>query len=427
MVTTDLLNHPSRGRAARPAAPSKEEQAPAIAAAVERLAEDKDVDLLALAKDPKGLDVAELEAKLMAREKELEEETSRTVKKRAEYWRHIGALTFLSDTQKALAAYEKATALDPDNPEGWRYLGELLYRLGDYIEARKHFERLRAAGELALDGKAQCMAYLRLGWIESDLGNLALAEELQRQSLQLATAEGWQEGMAAPTAISATSTKRGAISTAPRTCSYKSLKLERGIWAARRAWPRAYGNLGTIYQTRGDLDRAEDMQLKCAQARRGTGQQAGHGHAYGNLGLIYQTRGDLDRAEDMQRKALKLNEELGSKQGMANAYGNLGIIYRTRGDLDRAEDMQLKALKLNEELGRKQGMANAYGNLGIIYRTRGDLDRAEDMQLKALKLNEELGSKEGMAARLWQSRHHLSDARRSRPRRGHAAESAQAQ
>ena len=55
------------------AALSKEEQAPAIAAAVERLAEDKDVDLLALAKNPQGLDPAELEAKLMAREKELEE------------------------------------------------------------------------------------------------------------------------------------------------------------------------------------------------------------------------------------------------------------------------------------------------------------------------------------------------------------------
>ena len=38
-------------------------------------------------------------------------------------------------------------------------------------------------------------------------------------------------------------------------------------------------------------------------------------NAYGNLGNIYQTRGDLDRAEDMYQKALKLNEELGQQGG----------------------------------------------------------------------------------------------------------------
>ena len=78
------------------------------------------------------------------------------------------------------------------------------------------------------------MAYLRLGWIESNLGNLALAEELQRQSLQLATAEGWQEGMA-----------------------------------------HAYGNLGKFYGTRGDLDRAEDMQLKALKLNEELGRKEG--------------------------------------------------------------------------------------------------------------------------------------------------------
>ncbi len=96
--------------------------------------------------------------------------------------------------------------------------------------------------------------------------------------------------------------------------------------------------------------------------------------AYGNLGIIYWTRGDLDRAEDMQMKALKLNDELGRKQGMASAYGNLGAIYETRGDLGRAEDMQLKSLKLEEELGRKEGMAITYRYLASIYDTRNKKD-----------------------------------------------------
>ncbi len=163
VVTTDFLNQvrPEAVPQGQPA-PSKEEQAPAIAAAVERLAEDKDVDLLALAKNPQGIDIGELEAKLMAREKELEEEAGRTAKKRAEYWRHIGALAFLSNTQKALAAYQKAIDLDPDHPDGWRFLGELQHRLGEYAAARNVFTRLQQLGEKASDLRTQCLASVRL-------------------------------------------------------------------------------------------------------------------------------------------------------------------------------------------------------------------------------------------------------------------------
>ena len=358
VVTTDLLKL-IRPEAAPPGQPalSKEEQAPAIAAAVERLAEDKDVDLLALAKDPKGLDIAELEAKLTAREKELGEEAGRTARKRAEYWRHIGALAFFCDTQKALAAYGRAVDLDRDNPDGWRYLGELCFRVGELSASQNAFAQLKLIGQRNGDAKARSVASVRLCWIEHTVGNLGKAHRLANDGLLFAQAAAWPEGIA-----------------------------------------RAYRNEGITSQMQGNLAEAENAYKKALQLEEQLGSKEGLAANYGNLGCIYRTRGDLERAEDMQMKALKLYEELGSKEGMANTYGNLGLIYQTRGDLDRAEDMQLKSLKLEEELGRKEGMANSYGNLGNIYETRGDLDRAEDLQMKALKLNEELGRKEGMAA-----------------------------
>ena len=78
----------------------------------------------------------------------------------------------------------------------------------------------------------------------------------------------------------------------------------------------ATGNLGLIYMTRGELDRAEAM-FKRARTLRGTGQQGGQARATGNLGLIYRTRGELDRAEAMFKRALELAEELGSKEQQA--------------------------------------------------------------------------------------------------------------
>ncbi len=53
---------------------------------------------------------------------------------------------------------------------------------------------------------------------------------------------------------------------------------------------------------------------------------------YGNLGIVYQTRGDLDKAIEYYEKSLVINQELGRKEGVAIQYNNLGRVYRTRGD-----------------------------------------------------------------------------------------------
>ncbi|ACF43679.1 tetratricopeptide repeat protein [Pelodictyon phaeoclathratiforme] len=159
----------------------------------------------------------------------------------------------------------------------------------------------------------------------------------------------------------------------------------------------AYGNLGILFQTRGELDRAEEMYLKALTINESLDHKEGMASDYGNLGNLYKTKGELDCAEEIYLKALAINKALDSKEGMASDYGNLGILFQTRGELDRAEEMYLKALTINEALDRKEGMASDYGNLGNLFQTRGELDRAEEMYLKALTINEALGRKEGIA------------------------------
>ena len=52
----------------------------------------------------------------------------------------------------------------------------------------------------------------------------------------------------------------------------------------------------------------------------------------GNLGIIYKTRGELDKAEEMHKKSLEINEKLGLLGGLASSYCNLGVIYCKRDD-----------------------------------------------------------------------------------------------
>jgi tetratricopeptide (TPR) repeat protein len=59
---------------------------------------------------------------------------------------------------------------------------------------------------------------------------------------------------------------------------------------------------------------------------------------YGNLGAIYQTRGDLDEAERLIRKALEISEKLGRLEGVAIAYANLGLVMATRARPNEARE-----------------------------------------------------------------------------------------
>ncbi|MFC1890597.1 tetratricopeptide repeat protein, partial [Thermodesulfobacteriota bacterium] len=133
--------------------------------------------------------------------------------------------------------------------------------------------------------------------------------------------------------------------------------------------PDGWNQVGRLQNRYGELAQAEQAFRKVLG--ESTNNKIWSAVAYGNLGILYKTRGDLEQAEVMHRKALVIDEELGHKEGMAKDYGNLGNLYNIRGDLEQAEAMYRKSLVINEELSRKQGMASNYGNLGILYNIRG--------------------------------------------------------
>ncbi len=270
--------------------------------------------------------------------------------------RHIGALAFLHDTDKALAAYREAVVLDPDDPDGWNQLGDLLRRIGDLDGATEAYNRVLSLGNRTANRTIIATATGNLGILSATRGEFDSAEEMFRKSLEIEEALGRKAGMA-----------------------------------------HEYGNLGIVYQTQGDLDRAEDMYRKSLELNEALGRKEGVAKQYGNLGVLYKARGEFDRAEEMYRKSLEIDEALGRKEGMANQYGNLGNLYQTRRELDRAEEMYRKSLELDEALGRKEGMADNYGDLGNLYQTWGEIESAEEMYRKSLEINEALGRKQGMA------------------------------
>ena len=55
--------------------------------------------------------------------------------------------------------------------------------------------------------------------------------------------------------------------------------------------------------------------------------EEGQAVALGNLGLVYQDKGEWDKAIEFYNKSLKIKEKIGDEHGMAQTFNNLAIVY----------------------------------------------------------------------------------------------------
>lgn len=264
--------------------------------------------------------------------------------------RHIGALLFSHDTQKALSAYREATELDPDHPDGWNNLGQLFYRIGDLASAEDSLQRVLALGNQVEDRTLIALATANLGNIAFGKGDFDAAEGFYRNALEIQEALGIRPSMATQ-----------------------------------------YGNLGNIALVRSELDSAEEFFNKSLAIHIELENKSGQADDYSGLGTVFYERNDFKAAETLHKQALEINEELERQEVMVVDFGNLGIIAANLGELDVAEDFYSRCLILSQKIDHKYSVANAYLNLGMLSSQRGDSISACNLWTRGKKLFEEIG------------------------------------
>jgi tetratricopeptide (TPR) repeat protein len=268
----------------------------------------------------------------------------------AESYRHLGALAYLDDTDAALAAYQRATELDPDDPDGWNRLGRLRHRIGDLENAEAALQAVLRLGIASGSPGWQAVGCGNLGNVYRTWERFDQAAEMYEKAFEIDQRLGRRSGMA-----------------------------------------NAYGSLGDIHRIRGDLEQAVDMYEKALELSRELGSQEGVARSYDGLASVLLMLEDFDLAEGLYQESLRLFEELRDEQGLAATYGNLGIVYQARDDFPRAIEMHEMALALNKELGHKHGMATNHINLGLVHKLSGDLSSARGAWTRARDLYAEVG------------------------------------
>jgi len=121
-----------------------------------------------------------------------------------------------------------------------------------------------------------------------------------------------------------------------------------------------YNLIGLCHYTPGRLDDALASFKEVLDIAKKIDYPEAIAAALGNIGLIYQTRGEsllrsgspatakdeLDEALEYFEKSLKISEEIGAKETSANQLGNIGNVYVLKGDKQKALEYLNQALAL---------------------------------------------------------------------------------
>jgi tetratricopeptide (TPR) repeat protein len=169
-----------------------------------------------------------------------------------------------------------------------------------------------------------------------------------------------------------------------------------------KAWQKgnAYGHLGELYSTTGNLNKAMEAYTKDYQIYTSLSKNAPDNTfykqnlavGYSKLGETYTNLGDLDKALSYYEENNRIEKEIYTaypkntdfKNGLAISCEKLGITHTSLGNLDLALRFFEKEIELSKELyvayptnvNFKDGLASSYQYLGNTHTSLGNLDKA---------------------------------------------------
>ena len=96
------------------------------------------------------------------------------------------------------------------------------------------------------------------------------------------------------------------------------------------------------------------------------GSLEGQAQDLGNIGLIYQTLGEPQKALEYYQKSLEIAKRIGTLEVQANQLGNIGALYGNLGDQKQALNYFQRAREIFVKIGAKLEIEKADQGIAII-------------------------------------------------------------
>jgi serine/threonine protein kinase/tetratricopeptide (TPR) repeat protein len=295
-----------------------------------------------------------------------------------------------NSTDKAIAAYEKITAANPDDIDSQLDLAGLYEQASNYDEARKRLKRVRGADSKNLD------ALLASGRVERSAGAPQTALEFLNSAYSLATQFGNDEAKASvEQQIGWTYLDMNNLNEALKNFQgaleiRRQLGLEKGIASSLNMIARVQAKMGN------DKEALANYKASLAGFQK-IGDKRSTAVILMNLGSFYADRAQYEEAIKSTNEALTLFRDLGDEANQALCLNNLGTSRAYMGNFQDALTYYQQAYQIREKLKLTDAMAESLHNLAEANVDLGQYETAVNQYLKALDIDRAAGDHDGVA------------------------------
>jgi tetratricopeptide (TPR) repeat protein len=299
-----------------------------------------------------------------------------------DHWlRRMGPLFEPAAPQVAIQLYRRLLQTSPGDLFATRRLAASLRRTGEHVESEKIYHALLERADLGDKVRAEA----REGLVSITLAKAGPARGSKGtdEDADLEMDEDWRAEVQA--LVEARRKRR----TDPDVQEQYLAQAEKS--GDRNGMARALGNLGDIYQTRGDHAAAERYSRRALALYEALGDKSGIGETLNDLGNLFLSRKDLNTAIDYFGRAIQAFEAVSDKAGVARSAGYLGLVAVERSDTPTAERHFRRSYALHHEVGDELSAAGVAYSLGVIAWDRRDIADARAKFRETLTVFEKKG------------------------------------
>ncbi|CAF0827533.1 unnamed protein product [Adineta steineri] len=301
-------------------------------------------------------------------------------------------LQLTSDDDQQLRVLTDRIREEASGSTGWRRLGKLLLKIGQFNKAEELYNVLL---EQTSDEGEKAYYYHKLGAVHYNQSNYEKAISYYEQGLEV-------QKKTLPTNHSDLAESFNDIGLVYDSIGEYSKALsshEKALDIWQKTLPSndpllatSYNNIGNVYDSLGEYSKALSSHVKALEIRQKT-LSSNHPDlaiSYGNIGLVYRKMGEYSKALSFYEKALEIQEKTlpSNHPDLAILYNNIGLVYITMEEYSKALSSHEKALEIQQKTlpSNHSDLAISNNNIGGVYYEMKEYSKALLSHEKALEI-----------------------------------------
>jgi tetratricopeptide (TPR) repeat protein len=265
------------------------------------------------------------------------------------------------------------------------------YYLGEWEEARAHWQKALEIGQRAGDDRGQAAALHNLGILAQEQGDYVAARYFYQQSLEIDQALGDRAGASTSLHQLGTLAQEQRDYAAARHFYQQSLETDQAL-GNRAGVSTSLHQLGMLAQVQGDYAAACGLYQQSLEMAQALGDRAGVSASLHQLGIVAHLQGDYTAARRYCEQSLEIKQSLGDQAGVSKSLHQLGALAQSQGDYAAARHFYQQSLEIKQVLGDRLGVAISQAQMALLEEAEGNVAPALELIRQAEAIFRQLGS-----------------------------------